>query len=90
MFPRHFYQEPKSIIELRGILIMNTKWDDTSWQDEFLEMKTHKPEVVRLLMEGPRGFRDAWQLGALHEEYKRLKKIYEQLKLQKEQKEEQQ
>ena len=62
---------------------MSTKWDDTSWQEEFLEMKTHKPEVVRLLMEGPRGFRDAWQLGALHEEYKRLKKIYEQLKLQK-------
>ena len=30
---------------------MSTKWDDTSWQEEFLEMKTHKPEVVRLLME---------------------------------------
>ena len=69
---------------------MSTKWDDTSWQEEFLEMKTHKPEVVRLLMEGPRGFRDAWQLGALHEEYKRLKKRYEQLKLQQEQEEEQQ
>ena len=49
---------------------MTTKWDDTSWQEEFLEMKTHKSEVVSLLMEGPRGFRDAWQLGALHEEYK--------------------
>jgi hypothetical protein len=24
---------------------------DTSWQEEFLEMKTHQPEVVRLLME---------------------------------------
>ena len=69
---------------------MSTKWDDTSWQEEFLEMKTHKSEVVRLLMEGPRGFPDAWQLGALHEEYKRLKKTYEQLKLQKEQEEEQQ
>ena len=68
---------------------MSTKWDDTSWQEEFLEMKTDKPQVVRLLMEGPRGFRDAWQLGALHEEYKRLKKRYEQLKLQKEQEEEQ-
>ena len=41
-------------------------------------------------MEGPRGFRDAWQLGALHEGYKILKKTYEQLKLQKEQEEEQQ
>ena len=33
---------------------MSTKWDDTSWQEEFLEMKTHKPEVVSLRMEGPR------------------------------------
>ena len=29
---------------------MSTKWDDTSWQEEFLAMKTHKPEVVRLLI----------------------------------------
>ena len=69
--------------------VMSTKWDDTSWQEEFLEMKAHKPEVVRLLMEGPRGFKDAWQLGSLHEEYKRLKKRYEQLRLQKEQEEQQ-
>ena len=57
---------------------MGTKWDDTFWQKEFLEMKAHKPEVVRLLLEGPRGLRDAWQLGSLHEEYKRLKKIQEE------------
>ena len=66
---------------------MSTKWDDTSWQEEFLEMKAHKPDVVRFLMEGPRGFRDAWQLGALHEEYKRLKKRYEQLQREQDQKE---
>ncbi len=69
---------------------MSNKWDYTSWQEECLEMKTHKPEVMTLLLDDPRGFRDAWQLGALHEEYKRLKKRYEQLKLQKEQEEEQQ
>ena len=57
---------------------MSTKWDDNSWQKEFLEMKAHKPEEVRLLLEGPRGLRDAWQLGSLHEEYKRLKKIQEE------------
>ena len=68
---------------------MSTKWHDTSWQQEFLEMKAHKSDVVRLLMEGPRGFRDVWQLGSLHEEYKRLKKRYEQLRLQKEQEEQQ-
>ncbi len=53
---------------------MSTKWDDTSWKKEFLEMKAHKPEVVRLLLEDPRGFRDAWQLGSLHEEYKPIPK----------------
>ena len=57
---------------------MGTKWDDTFWQKEFLEMKAHKPEVVRLLLEGPRGLRDAWQLGSLHEEYKRLKKTQDE------------
>ena len=68
---------------------MSTKWDDTSWQEEFLEMKAHKPDVVRLLMEGPRGFKGAWQLGSLHEEYKRLKKRYVQLQQEHEQKEQQ-
>ena len=57
---------------------MSTKWDDTSWQKEFLEMKSHPPSDVRLLMEGPKGFRDAWHLGSLHEEYKRLKKRKEE------------
>ena len=68
---------------------MSTKWDDTSWQEAFLEMKAHKPDVVRLLMEGPRGFKAAWQLGSLHEEYKRLKKRYVQLQQEHEQKEQQ-
>ena len=89
MLPISFYKESKSIIEPLGSLIMSTKWDDTSWQEEFLEMKAHKPDVVRLLMEGPRGFKDAWQLGSLHEEYKRLKKRYEQLQQEHEQKEQQ-
>ena len=52
---------------------MSTKWDDTSWQEEFLEMRAHKPSDIKLLVEGPKGFMDAQKLGALHEEYKRLK-----------------
>jgi len=63
---------------------MSNKWDDTSWQEEFLEMKSHTSDVVILLMEGPRGFRDAWQLGALHEEYKRLNKRFQQLQQEQE------
>ena len=53
---------------------MSTKWDDISWQQDFLEMKAHKSEDVKLLMDGPRGLMDAMKLGSLHEEYKRLKK----------------
>ena len=53
---------------------MSTDWQDTSWQEEFLDMKAHKPEDIKLLMDGPRGLMDAWRLGSLHEEYKRLKR----------------
>ena len=53
---------------------MSSNWSDTSWQEEFLEMKAHKPEDVKLLIEGPRGLMDAWKLGEMHAEYKLLKK----------------
>ena len=57
---------------------MNTKWDDTSWQKEFLEMKFHTPADVKLLTQGVKGLIDAWRLGVLHVEYERMKKIQEQ------------
>ena len=53
---------------------MSTDWQDTSWQQDFLEMKVHKSGDVKLLMDGPRGLMDAMKLAPLHEEYKRLKK----------------
>ncbi len=52
-----------------------TKWDDKSWQKEFLEMKFHSPADIKLLTEGVKGLKDAWRLGVLHVEYERLKKI---------------
>ena len=51
-----------------------TKLDDTSWQKEFLKMKSHSTSEVRLLMQGAKGFRDAWHLDCLHEEYKIMKR----------------
>lgn len=51
-----------------------TKLDDTSWRKEFLEMKSHSTSDVRLLMQGAKGFREAWHLGTLHEEYKIMKR----------------
>ena len=55
-----------------------TQWDDTSWQKEFLNMKSHSPSDIKLLMEGAKGFRGAWRLGSLHQEYKLLKRKEEE------------
>jgi hypothetical protein len=57
---------------------LSTKWDDTSWQKEFLNMKAHSPSDAKLLMGGVKGLKGAWRLGVLHVEYERLKKIQEQ------------
>ena len=57
---------------------MSTKWEDTSWQREFLEMKSHKLSDIKLLTEGVKGLKGAWRLGVLHVEYERLKKMKEE------------
>ena len=57
---------------------MTNKWDDKSWQKEFLNMKLHSPTDAKLLMEGVKGLKDAWRLGVLHVEYEKLKKIQDQ------------
>ena len=54
---------------------MSTKWDDKSWQKDFLNMKSHSLSDAKLLMGGIKGLKDAWRLGVLHVEYERLKKI---------------
>ena len=57
---------------------VSTKWDETSWQKEFLNMKSHSPSDAKLLMGGVKGWKGSWRLGVLHVEYERLKKIKEQ------------
>ena len=57
---------------------MSTKWDDKSWQKEFLNMKSHSSSDAKLLMGGIKGFKDAWHFDVLHIEYERLKKKQEQ------------
>ena len=57
---------------------MSTKWNETSWQREFLEIKSHKLSDVKLLTEGVKGLKGSWRLGVLHVEYERLKKIREE------------
>ena len=53
---------------------MTNKWNDKSWQKDFLKMKSHSPSEAKLLMGGVKGLKDAWRLGVLHFEYERLKK----------------
>ena len=53
---------------------MTNKWDDKSWQKDFLNMKSHSPADAKLLMGGVKGLKDAWRLGVIHDEYERLKK----------------
>ena len=57
---------------------MSNLLDDTSWQKEFLNMRSHSPSDAKLLMGGVKGLKGAWRLGVLHVEYERLKKIQEQ------------
>ena len=63
---------------------MNTKWDDTSWQKEFLEMKSHSLSDIKLLTDGAKGLKGlkgltgAWRLGVLHVEYEKLKKMQQE------------
>tara|TARA_B100000886_G_scaffold192714_1_gene132758 strand:+ start:822 stop:998 length:177 start_codon:yes stop_codon:yes gene_type:complete len=53
---------------------MSKKWDDKSWQKDFLNMKSHSTSDAKLLMGVVKGLKDAWRLGVLHVEYERLKK----------------
>ena len=53
---------------------MTNKWNDKSWQKDFLNMKSHSPADLKLFMGGVKGLKDAWRLGVLHVEYERLKK----------------
>ena len=57
---------------------MTNKWNDKSWQKDFLNMKSHSPSDAKLLMGDVKGFKDTWRLGVLRVESERLKKIQAQ------------
>ena len=52
---------------------MTNKWNDKSWQKDFLNMKSHSPADVKLLMGGLKRLKDSWRLVVLHVEYEKLK-----------------
>ena len=45
---------------------MTNKWNDKSWQKDFLNMKSHSPTDAKLLMGCVKGLKDSWRLGVLH------------------------
>ena len=57
---------------------MSINWKeagDSSWHKEFKELKgTLSIAEIKLLEQGAQTMKEAWQLGALHAEYKRLKR----------------
>ena len=57
---------------------MSIKWDDKSWQKDFLNIKSHSPSEEKLVMGVVKGLNDAWGLSVLHVEYERKKKIQEE------------
>ncbi len=57
---------------------MTIDWQETNkldWREEFKELKgTLSISEIKLLEEGAQTMQQAWQLGAIHAEYKRLKR----------------
>ena len=52
--------------------------DTTSWRKEYLEMKAGLSKFqIQLLTEGPTQLAQAWILGAMHQDYKKMKGIKE-------------
>ena len=46
---------------------------DKSWRQEYLGMKVHSQKIRKLLENGPKSLSQAWLLGALHNEWKKIK-----------------
>jgi len=44
---------------------MTNKWNNKSWQKDFLNMKSYSPSDAKLLMGGVKELKDAWRLGVL-------------------------
>ena len=57
---------------------MTVDWkesDGSEWREEYKNLKGIMPiEDLKLLEEGAKTMKEAWRLGALHAEYKRLKR----------------
>ena len=51
---------------------MNKPYDDSNWREEYKGWTTNK-RYIELLENGPKQLSQAWLLGALHNEWKKMK-----------------
>ena len=51
---------------------MEKTYDDTNWREEYKSYTSNK-RYIELLENGPHSLSQAWLLGALHNEWKRIK-----------------
>ena len=51
---------------------MEKTYDDTNWREEY-KGYTNNKRYIELLENGPKSLSQAWLLGALHNEWKRIK-----------------
>ena len=50
---------------------MEKLWDDSNWREESIPYYTGKQE--ELLRNGPKSLAQSWQMGAMYNEWKRMK-----------------
>ena len=51
---------------------MNKNYDDSNWREEY-KGYTNNKRYIELLENGPKSLSQAWLLGALHNEWKKMK-----------------
>ena len=51
---------------------MNKPYDDSNWREEYKSYTSNK-RYLELLENGPKSLSQAWLLGALHNEWKKIK-----------------
>ena len=53
-------------------MMTNKLYDDSNWREEY-KSYTNNKRYLELLENGPKSLSQAWLLGALHNEWKRIK-----------------
>jgi len=65
-----FYHNPRSHIHVTKI--MTKPYDDSNWREEYKGYVSNKFKL-KLLEDGPHSLAQAWLLGAMHSDWKRIK-----------------